>query len=203
MTRQERPDTNSDYLSFIDEWRQQLITRRKFLLQSAALASTGLFPAAAFSAASNNNQTQKKWDKHALLTLSEVQNHLFPADNDSPGAKDINALPYLMNVLKQPTTEKSEKVFMRDGINWLDDLSVTTFNKKFIELNTDDREQLLKKIASSTAGENWLSSQLLYIFEALLSDPVYGGNPESVGWKWLEHQPGFPRPPVDKIYGKL
>ena len=34
----------------------------------------------------------------------------------------------------------------------------------------------------------------LYIFEALLSDPVYGGNPEGIGWRWLGHRPGFPRP---------
>jgi gluconate 2-dehydrogenase gamma chain len=48
-----------------------------------------------------------------------------------------------------------------------------------------------------------LSLLLYYIFEALLSDPVYGGNPGGIGWQWLEHQPGFPRPPADKIYGNL
>jgi len=39
-----------------------------------------------------------------------------------------------------------------------------------------------------------------YIFEALLVDPVYGGNPNGIGWKWLEHQPGLPRPTADKRY---
>jgi gluconate 2-dehydrogenase gamma chain len=52
-------------------------------------------------------------------------------------------------------------------------------------------------------GRAWLSLLLYYIFEALLSDPVYGGNPGEIGWRWLEHQPGFPRPPADKIYGSL
>jgi gluconate 2-dehydrogenase gamma chain len=41
-----------------------------------------------------------------------------------------------------------------------------------------------------------------YIMEALLTDPVYGGNPNSIGWQWLKHQPGFPRPttPLKRRY---
>ena len=31
-------------------------------------------------------------------------------------------------------------------------------------------------------------------------DPVYGGNPDGIGWKWLMHPPGFPRPPKGKTY---
>ena len=56
---------------------------------------------------------------------------------------------------------------------------------------------LLRQIAKSTAGENWLATLLSYIFEALLAAPIYGGNPGGVGWKWLQHQPGFPLP--DKV----
>ena len=44
---------------------------------------------------------------------------------------------------------------------------------------------------------------LTYLLQALLTDPVYGGNPNGVGWKWLHHQPGFPRPPKDETYFKL
>jgi len=32
---------------------------------------------------------------------------------------------------------------------------------------------------------------------------VYGGNPDGIGWKWLEHQPGYPTPPADKSWYKL
>lgn len=202
MTRRERPGTDNHYPLFLNEWHQRLITRRKFLLQSAALASSGLFSGAVFSVASNNNISQKKWDQHTLTTLTQLQNHLFPADATSPGAKDINALPYLLSALQQPAVQADEKEFIRKGVEWLDDLSKTTFNKKFIALNTDKREQIVKTTANSDAGENWLSTILLYIFEALLADPVYGGNPDGIGWKWLQHQPGFPRPPANKVYGK-
>jgi len=44
---------------------------------------------------------------------------------------------------------------------------------------------------------------LTYLLEALLADPVYAGNPNGIGWKWLQHQPGFPRPTKNKKYFKL
>jgi gluconate 2-dehydrogenase gamma chain len=51
-----------------------------------------------------------------------------------------------------------------------------------------------------TNGKQWISTILRYILEALLTDPIYGGNPNAIGWKWLDHQPGFPRPPANKRY---
>jgi len=44
---------------------------------------------------------------------------------------------------------------------------------------------------------------LYYLLDGLLSDPAYGSNHGEIGSQWLQHQPGFPRPPADKIYGKL
>ena len=49
----------------------------------------------------------------------------------------------------------------------------------------------------------WLSTLITYTLEALLSDPLYGGNTNGIGWKWLGHDPGNPRPSADKIYGRL
>ena len=61
----------------------------------------------------------------------------------------------------------------------------------------------MRQIEQSRAGRNWLSLLLTYVLEALLADPVYGGNPDGIGWQWLEHQPGYPRPPADKSWYKL
>ena len=41
------------------------------------------------------------------------------------------------------------------------------------------------------------------LFEALLLDPLYGGNKEEKGWKWLNHTPGFPRPTEELRYEVL
>ncbi len=65
------------------------------------------------------------------------------------------------------------------------------------------REALLRRIEQSRAGGNWLSLLLTYLLEALLADPVYGGNPDAIGWRWLEHQPGFPTPPADRTWYRL
>jgi hypothetical protein len=35
---------------------------------------------------------------------------------------------------------------------------------------------------------------LAIILEAFFGDPVHGGNPDEVAWKWVGHTPGFPRP---------
>ena len=211
MSRRERPNSNSDYSSFIDEWHQQLISRRRFILDAAVVVSVSLFSNDSYSATSGQAAKYKSVEnnteqpgKHVLQTLSAVQDHLFPKASDSPGAVDINALTYLQNnVLNDVARDQEEKQFILKGVGWLDDLSMSTLNKNFLKLNEQQREKLLRQIEKSSAGENWLSTVLLYIFEALLSDPVYGGNPDGVGWKWLEHQPGFPRPPANKIYGKL
>jgi gluconate 2-dehydrogenase gamma chain len=37
----------------------------------------------------------------------------------------------------------------------------------------------------------------------MLTPPAYGGNPDGVGWQWLEHQGGFPLPKVGQRYFEL
>lgn len=141
--------------------------------------------------------------KEPWLTLSVVQEHLFPAEDDSPGAKDINALLYLRNMLATPDFDKEESVLIKNGVVWLNDLSKKEYKKTFIQLDSAAKEKVLRRIESSNAGSRWLSLLLTYLIEALLTDPVYGGNPNGIGWQWLQHQPGFPRPTSNKQYFKL
>jgi len=143
-------------------------------------------------------QLEEPW-----LSLAEVQQHLFPADSESPGARDINALGFLQNMLEAPDTDTDEKDFILKGVVWLNDLSNTTHQQNFIQLDTEKKESILRKIESSNAGSRWLSLMMTYLIEALLSDPVYGGNKNQKGWQWLEHIPGFPTPNTDQVYFKL
>ena len=136
--------------------------------------------------------------------VSAVQEHLFPRESDSPGAKEINATAYLEWAITAPEVDSDTKNTIVNGIDRLQDASRERFDVPFSALNAEQREQLLRYLASKTRwGRAWLSLMLYYIFEALLSDPAYGGNPSEIGWKWLQHQPGFPTPPADKIYGRL
>lgn len=151
-------------------------------------------PIRAFAAAELDEQ--QRWAQ-----LDAVQNHLFPSEPDAPGASEINALDYLRFVVADTRLDAEEREFILRGSGWLEDLTRRETGQGFLQLNVTEREQMLRKIAASAAGENWLATLQLYLCEALLADPVYGGNPGGIGWKWLGHNPGFPRPRLDKRYG--
>jgi len=178
-------------------WKQHLLTRRNFLLASAGGSLTALFPAVQ-SAPADKPDTPDTWS-----TIEAVQLHLFPTEKEAPGAPEINALQYLKFVVTDTTLNKQDREFIVKGADWLEGMAQQLQNSTFIKLDEDGREKVLRRIAASDAGENWLSTLLLYIMEALLTDPVYGGNTDKAGWRWLQHVPGFPRPPVDKTFPRL
>lgn len=186
------------------ERQHSLCERRAFLggvAKSAALAAT--LPAAAVLASTAQADLDAQDGREPWRSFAAVHNMLFPPDESSPGAADINATAYLRFVLEAPDTDREEREFILNGIEWLNGIADEQFGKPFIRLDTGRREQVLQLIARSSAGESWLSYLLYYIFEALLADPVYGANPGQIGWRWLQHQAGFPRPPADKTYIKL
>ncbi len=141
-------------------------------------------------------RTEPPW-----ATLDAVLAHLFPAAPDAPGAVDIHALDYLYNALGHADGESRD--FIVQGAGWLDDLTQTDAHRPFVMLDEAAREAALRKIEASDAGSRWLSLLLTYLLEALLADPVYGGNAGGAGWAWLEHRPGFPTPTPDKVWWRL
>ena len=175
------------------------ISRRDFIrLSSAVLAMYPLATRAAKIPATAIEELKEPW-----RTLAAVQQHLLPAGKTTPGAADIHALAYLQNMLKAPDMSDEDRELIHNGVGWLNGLSQQLKKKDFIDLNVADRETLLRKVENSRKGQRWLSLLLTYLLEALVSDPVYGGNANGLGWKWLQHQPGFPRPPKDKTYPHL
>ena len=178
---------------------QLLMNRRTFL--SVLTAITAAYPLASRAVNERKVSPAKKYNE-PWLTLFNVQEHLFPGGS-SIGASDIQALEYLQLTMQTPDFDEEEKTLIHNGVKWLNDLSETEYAKKFILLEHNEKEKILRRIEKSSAGERWLSTLLTYIIEALLSDPIYGGNTKEGGWKWLKHQPGFPRPPENKKYFKL
>lgn len=188
-----------------DGFQQRIEVRQS---RRGFLKAAGIIPAAIMLSACDSNTpsiesssiTSAQLDQAPWSTFSAVQNHLFPEGKDSPGAKDFNATGYLKSILMLPGMDDEDKKFIRDGVGWINDISNQMFKSSFHRLNANNKEDVLKNIASSSAGESWLSIMLLYIFEALIADPVYGGNTKKIGWQWLEHIPGFPLPPENKRY---
>jgi gluconate 2-dehydrogenase gamma chain len=187
--------------------RDKGLSRREFISRLAALGSlAAAYPAAALAwlRSSAVAGSEAEWmDQEPWKTLAAVQQHLFPATADSPGASDFKAIVYLRNSIENPAADGEDKTFIVNGVEWLNDLSRERFQRPFSAFDEAERETVLRLIEQSRAGRNWLSLLLTYLLEALLADPVYGGNPGGMGWKWLAHQPGFPTPPQHKTWYRL
>ncbi|WP_258405086.1 gluconate 2-dehydrogenase subunit 3 family protein [Shewanella psychrotolerans] len=180
------------------------LDRRAFLARSGALAFL-LTAKPQFSWADDESFSlatrPQDFDVINRAIIESVQLHLFPDDGDGPSAKDLNAYSYLLWAMEDPDNRADDdRQFVLQGAAWLEDLADTELKRSFLVLSWDEQEAMLARIAKSRAGENWLSLLLYYLIEALTLDPVYGGNPDQMGWRWLEHQPGFPRPVPGKTY---
>lgn len=141
--------------------------------------------------------------KEPWLTLNATLEHLLPSSPTGPGAKELQAIHYLYNVINQQPIEDDEKQFIENGVGWLNGYTSGKLEKNFVALSNDDKELSLRAISKSRAGENWISTLLSYLFEAMLAPPAYGGNPKGIGWQWLKHKAGFPLPDEGKKYYQL
>ena len=138
-----------------------------------------------------------------IKILQSVQEILFPSDGNGPSAIDIKATQYLLWVLSDPNKDPEGVQYIIDGIGWVDETAEEQQSIKYNALNQAEKEDLIKLISKENWGESWLSVILSFIFEALLSDPLYGGNTNSIGWNWLEHNQGQPRPGQELLYPKI
>ena len=197
MIRRSRPATNDStrLTAGLSAWRHGLISRRRFLIAAAGGSVAllfGLKPAAADEAEFD------PWP-----TLDAVLSHLLPSEPDSPGAVEIHAPDYLRFVVADPKVDREQRDFIVQGNQWLDELARQQHGRPFNSLGFDEKDRLLRQITRSAAGENWVSTLLTYLFEALLTAPAYGGNADRLGWRWLQYVPGFPLPGVGTRYPEL
>jgi gluconate 2-dehydrogenase gamma chain len=196
-----RTNPQREKVNFISQrkMRDWELSRKQFIRSMAMggiMAQTPFFKLVGQGGFNKNSILSEK--QQAIV--SSVQEILFPNDDNGPGASEINALEYLLWVLADAEKDTDEVNYLIDGIGWTDETAEEEFSKNYLDLAKSEREQLVELISKEGWGESWLSMVLTLIFEALLCDPHYGGNPESIGWKWLEHDPGQPRPTSDLLY---
>ncbi len=185
-----------------------MMDRRGFLARISALmaaASTPLRPSHALTPGRDPVSAAVPKEGAGLSaeqwrTLAAVQDHLFPSEPEAPGAVDVGAITWLHFVVSDPEFDPADRVFIRAGLLSLEKIAAEAHGGPFLVLNQQQRETVLRRMEATPDGSRWIASLLGYILEALLTDPVYGGNPDGVGWKWLEHQPGSLRPAPDKRY---
>jgi len=164
------------------------ITRRVFIA-SSVLAGTllVLLP--------QNRKTHVKLE--LFKTLEAVQEVLFPKGLKAPSASEFGATAYLANVSTHSSFLASDLKFLKRGAGELMD----TYNDFLTISHKEQEEKLRKFVKSSRLGENWVSFVLYFTIEGLLADPIYGGNRDESGWRWLGHHTGQPRP--QKPFGEF
>ncbi len=182
------------------KWRMQ---RRQFLRVVFAGAFATQIPW--WVACSNNGKTTADFylNQEQKQILMFVQNFLFPNDGNGPGASDFKAEEYMQWVLNDENMDAIEKQYFVNGIGWVEETAQEEKAQSFLALSEVERLEILEMISKEVWGESWYSMNLNFIFEALLSDPIYGANIDKQGWDWLEHHPGHPRPSSEMKYGNF
>lgn len=182
--------------------KKQQLSRRTLLKSAAGMVAVTALPSFYLHAEQQKSLIElMKTDP--WQTLDATLNQLLPHSDTGPSAQDINATAYLHQVMTVQPTEQDEKDFILKGVGWLNGYANSEKNKAFIALAFDEKELLLKGVSQSRAGRNWLNTLLGYIFQAMLAPPSYGGNPNGIGWHWLEHKAGFPLPKKGQRYFEL
>ncbi len=123
--------------------------------------------------------------------IESVYQHLFPKTSKFSGALDLNMIDFIKIITKDKYFDKDDFALLIKGAKKL-----YKVNNNFINLSIYEKEKVLRKIEQTSFGQNWLSTLMYYGFEAMLSDPIYGGNKNQKGWRSLNHNSGFPRPKV-------
>ncbi len=140
---------------------------------------------------------------HQFKVVQALQNVLFPSDGNGPGAYDVNADSYLLWVLHDENLDPDENQYIIDKLTKFDAFAKDKLKYNFYDLNPREQYAIVEEVSGIIWGRRFLSRLLTLIFEALLVDPQYGGNPDGIGWTWLEHDPGSPRPTENHLYPSI
>ncbi len=176
-----------------------LISRRQFILISSLSIGTLLFPMPSCKNKKSNYLIDEEVD-----ILNGILDVLFPDDGLGPSHKDFNAIQYIINVLNDPFYDGETKIFIIDGIQDINSIAKSLFNKELPRLSYKQKQQVIDHaLEKGGKFERWISTIITLVIEALLSDPIYGSNTNEVGWQWLDHYIGIPRPDKETTYQNL
>lgn len=185
-------------------WLNKKLSRRNMLKSAAGATAMVAAPTFSFNGSTKDELAlQTALNTIEWQTLNAVFDQLFPASKSGPSAQDIRATFYLYQLVHEQPTAQDEIDFIYRGVGWLNSYTQSQQQMNFIELKIEDKETTLRAISRSAAGKNWLNMMILNLYEAMLSPPAYGGNPDGIGWQWINHQPGFPLPQAGKRYYEL
>lgn len=157
--------------------------RRRFLILGSVL---GLSP---YIVAKEISEFEKIFKK-VEMTISAVQEHLFPEESKLPSARSMNATQFLFETMCHKSFDKDIKAFVIDGAHELEKRE----KGRFTSMTDQEKEKALRAYEETHYGRNWLSRIMTLTMEGLFSDPIYGSNIKEAGWQAISSYGGLPRP---------
>lgn len=154
--------------------------RRKFFIQGSLLSSSVLLM----------NGCTLFGITTPIKTFKVLQNDLFPKAKEL----GIDTSRYMFIIVNHSRISTQEKLFIKNGIKWLNEESIKIHNDIYTKLSPDKRHEILQIITKERWGKRWLHKIMGYLFESLLGNPMYGGNKDTKAWEWLSYEGGKPYP---------
>jgi len=121
--------------------------------------------------------------------------HLFPTTSRFVGARALGFWGYLQFVMRHPSFSREDVHFLFEGAKRL-----AREYPLFLIYAPPQKEMVLRRFEETLEGQEWLSQLLYYGLEAMLGDPIYGGNTKMQGWRNFAHTP--PQPMAKTPFGK-
>ncbi len=175
-------------------------SRRRFLKGVAATGALAFIP---WSAGCGHPTVSKGILAEHSQMAAEILEILFPDDGNGPDANRIQAYTYLNQLLADKNYDSDIQESIFKGFRQFADFSKEQKGKPFGKLSRKEKQALVHKANEFSWGENFNSRLLSVILDALLIDPIYGVNVHEIGWKWLGHIPGAPRPNPQNKYPEI
>ena len=187
-------------LQDIELWQ----TNRRTFLKAAILAGTLSQLSFLNSCADENAE-----EGNELLTgeqvamLKSMLMKFWPDDGNGPSAEDLHSYEYVMWTLRDPGAYQEDNEYLIEGILWINETTQELYKKNYLDLEPAQQDEAIKKFTELEHGRAWSSILLTLVFESLVLDPIYGSNPDGIGWKWLNHTPGWPGPTEELRYENI
>ena len=131
-----------DKMRNLESWN---LSRKNFIRTTVAGGIIAKLPILKLSAREVSAKTETLNQSERQI-IKSVQNILFPADGNGPGANDINALEYLEWVLADTEKDPDETRYIINGIGWLNESANEILMKDFNELSGHEQEKIIAKV---------------------------------------------------------
>ena len=172
------------------------------------------------TAADLHHQPLRFFNSAQAAVITAMAERIFPADKTGPGATDAHVVDcidgqlagdwgwggrmYLQGPFFTPETTghgwqvpmNSRDVYT-DALAAIDAYCQQTYKNSFDQLDAKTQDTVLTALASGKVPMSLSSAAFFAMFfenvkEGLFADPIYGGNYNFIGWKWVR----FPGNPV-------